>query len=103
MVISNCVINLTLEKLSVFKEAFRILKSGGRLVDADNILLEKTTCEVKYDSEDWCACVSGALTQDEYITLIKEAGFSKVNVKDLKSWTSKDNKYKSGLIEAIKA
>jgi ubiquinone/menaquinone biosynthesis C-methylase UbiE len=102
VVISDCVINLTTNKSAVFKEVFRILKPGGRLVDVDNIALEKTTCDVTSDSEDWCACVSGALTQDESIIKIKEAGFSQVTVKDLKYWNHKGNDYKSGIIEAIK-
>ncbi|MBY8982339.1 MAG: methyltransferase domain-containing protein [Candidatus Lokiarchaeota archaeon] len=102
VIISDCVINLTSDKLSAFKEAFRILKSGGRLVDADNIALENKKCGIEYDSEDWCACVSGALTQEEYFAKLKEAGFNKYSVKDLETWNYKGSQYKSGIIEAIK-
>ena len=102
VIISDCVINLSLDKLSVFKEAFRILKSGGRLVDVDNIALENKKCNIEYESEDWCACVSGALTQEEYIAKLKEVGFNKCSVRDLETWNYKGSQFKSGIIEAIK-
>src|SRR6476660_5014843 len=73
--ISNCVINLTTNKVKAFKEVYRILKKGGkgRMVISDLV----TSKEVKSDSvnsEDWCSCIDGALTRQNYIQSIKDAG-----------------------------
>jgi SAM-dependent methyltransferase len=79
--ISNCVINLTTDKVKAFKEVYRILKKGGkgRMVISDLV----TSKEVQSDtvnSEDWCSCIDGALTKENYINSIKEGGFQDVKV-----------------------
>ncbi len=75
VVISNCVINLSPDKPAVFREAFRVLKSGGRLAVSD-IVLTQPLPDVAVESEaGWIACVSGALTEDEYLTQLADAGF----------------------------
>lgn len=75
VVISNGVINLAVNKLDVFKEAARVLKSSGRLAIADIVtevqLPENITC----DATLWAACIGGALHEDTYIKAIREAGF----------------------------
>jgi ubiquinone/menaquinone biosynthesis C-methylase UbiE len=80
VVISNCVINLAPDKGVVFREAYRILKPGGRLVVSDTV----AECTLKVDSKDlnaWTECVAGALPEDEYIDLIKKAGFVDIEVR----------------------
>jgi arsenite methyltransferase len=77
--ISNCVINLATDKVKAFKEVFRILKKQGkgRMIISDLV----TSKEVHGDSvnpEDWCSCIDGALTKENYINSIREAGFSDV-------------------------
>lgn len=77
--ISNCVINLATDKVKTFKEIYRILKKDGkgRMIISDLV----TSKEVRGDSvnpEDWCSCIDGALTKENYINSIKEAGFSDV-------------------------
>jgi arsenite methyltransferase len=79
LVVSNCVINLTLDKVSAFKEIHRILKHGGRMVISDLI----TDVEVAPSSvsvEKWCSCLDGALTKEHYLDSIKKAGFKNVEV-----------------------
>lgn len=79
-VISNCVINLSPNKLVVFREAYRILKPGGRLVDADEIAAWDLPESLAEDKEAWCGCVGGALTADGYSELIRRAGFEDISV-----------------------
>jgi SAM-dependent methyltransferase len=81
VVISNCVINLTCDKVKTFKEVYRILKGGeeGRIAISDLI----TDKEVRGDDvnpDKWCSCIDGALTKQNYINSIKEAGFQNVKI-----------------------
>lgn len=80
VIVSNCVINLAPDKSAVFREAYRILKPGGRIAISDTV----AECTFKVDSKDldaWTECVAGALPEDEYLSLIKNAGFIDVDVK----------------------
>jgi len=79
IIISNCVINLSPDKLKVFKEAHRVLKNGGRMYVSDIVLLAELTEEQKNNKELLSGCVAGALQKDEYLKLIKQAGFE-VNI-----------------------
>jgi ubiquinone/menaquinone biosynthesis C-methylase UbiE len=75
IVISNCVINLSPDKDKVFDEAYRVLKSGGKMFVSDIVLLEELPEEVRNDKELLSGCVAGALLKDKYIAKIKNAGF----------------------------
>ncbi|MEM3356692.1 MAG: arsenite methyltransferase [Candidatus Bathyarchaeia archaeon] len=79
-IISNCVINLSPNKKRVFKEAFRVLKPGGRLMISDIALLKKLPEAVKKSKKAYVSCVAGAIHKDEYIQLIKDAGFQNVEI-----------------------
>jgi len=80
IVISNCVINLTLDKVAAFKEIYRILRSnGGRMVISDLVTSKEVGSE-SVDTEGWCNCIDGALTKENYIANIKQAGFKSVEV-----------------------
>ncbi|MBI2305569.1 MAG: arsenite methyltransferase [Chloroflexi bacterium] len=80
MVISNCVINLSPDKDAVFREAFRVLKPGGRLVISDIVLPEDIPHEIRQSWEAWTACVAGALREEVYLEKIQSAGFKDVSV-----------------------
>lgn len=81
-VISNCVINLAPDKKRVFKEAFRVLKPGGRLMVSDLVLLKELPAQVKNSVEAYIGCLSGAIMKDEYLEAIEDAGFSDVKIID---------------------
>lgn len=76
IVISNCVINLAPDKEKVFREAFRVLKPGGRMYLSDMVLLAELPEDLKNNKDLLAGCVAGALLKEEYLRLLKEAGFS---------------------------
>ncbi|MFQ6031512.1 MAG: methyltransferase domain-containing protein, partial [Candidatus Zixiibacteriota bacterium] len=81
VVISNCVINLCPDKESVYREAFRILKPGGRLAISDIVMTEKVDTEVKGRFQStWAGCVGGAIEEDSYFEIVRKAGFRQVEV-----------------------
>jgi len=80
IIISNCVINLSPEKHKVFKETFRVLRSGGRLMVSDIVLLEELPDFIKNSVSAYIGCLSGALMKDEYIETIKKAGFKDIKI-----------------------
>jgi arsenite methyltransferase len=80
VVISNCVINLAPDKSRVFKEAFRVLKPGGRLMVSDIVLLKELPDPIRESIEAYIGCVAGATKKDEYLKTIKNAGFRDVQV-----------------------
>jgi len=82
VVISNCVINLSPDKEQVFREAFRVLKPGGRLAVSDIVLLGELPEEVRGDMSAWSSCVAGAVSVDEYTGAMKTAGFTRIKVED---------------------
>lgn len=88
IVISNCVINLSPDKGKVFKEAFRILKPGGRLMISDIVLLKELPDFIKNSIEAYVGCVSGAIMKDEYIKALEAAGFQEIKILDKTSLTS---------------
>lgn len=80
VIISNCVINLSPDKQRVFKEAFRVLKAGGRLMLSDIVLLKELPDFIKNSVSAYIGCLSGAIMRDEYIGTIKAAGFDEVRI-----------------------
>ncbi len=80
VVISNCVINLAIDKRRVFQEAFRVLKPGGRLMISDIVLLKELPDAIKNSIEAYVGCISGAIEKDDYIDAIKIAGFKDVRI-----------------------
>jgi SAM-dependent methyltransferase len=81
-VISNCVINLAPDKKRVFKEAFRVLKPGGRLMVSDIVLTKELPDAIKGSVEAYIGCLSGAVSKDEYLIDIEDAGFRDVSIID---------------------
>lgn len=86
IVISNCVINLAPDKGQVFREAFRVLKPGGRLMVSDIVLLKALPEAIKSSVEAYIGCLSGAVMKDNYLDAIQAAGFSGVEVLDASSF-----------------
>lgn len=81
-VISNCVINLAPDKGRVFKEAYRVLKPGGRLMVSDIVLLKELPDFIRNSIAAYVGCISGAMMKDEYIEVIREAGFHEAKIID---------------------
>ncbi len=82
VIISNCVINLSQDKPKVFKEAFRVLKPGGRLMVSDIVLLGDLPQEILNSVEAYVGCIAGASKKSDYLEAIKAAGFRQVKVID---------------------
>jgi len=81
VIISNCVINLSPDKPQVFQEAFRVLKSGGRLAVSDMVASGKLSDQLRSDLASYSACIGGASPVDELTTTITAAGFTDIRIK----------------------
>lgn len=79
-IISNCVINLSPDKPRVFREAYRVLKPGGRITVSDIVTEGKIPPEIRKDMDAWASCVAGALPQEEYFKDIEAAGLDRKSV-----------------------
>jgi len=88
LIISNCVINLSTEKPRVFGEARRVLKPGGRMVVSDLVLVRPLPDAVRSSVEAYVGCVAGASMKDDYLRLIREAGFQDVTVLEETSYAT---------------
>lgn len=82
VVISNCVINLVPNKERAFKEAFRVLKPGGRLAVSDIVLLRDLPEFVQRSTEAYIGCLAGAIMKEDYLNIIKAEGFTNIRVAD---------------------
>jgi SAM-dependent methyltransferase len=78
-IISNCVINLAPDKAKVFREAYRVLRPGGKILVSD-IVTHDLPQNVRRSLEAWAFCVAGSLEEDDYLDAIREAGFSGVQI-----------------------
>jgi arsenite methyltransferase len=80
VVISNCVINLSPDKLATFQEIVRVLKPGARVSVSDIVLLEDLPPALKSDAALWASCVAGAMLEEEYLAAMRDAGLENVEV-----------------------
>ncbi len=80
VVTSNCVINLVPNKQKVFSEVLRVLKPGGYITISDIVSSKPLPAGITQDEDLYCACVGGATTKEEYLSLLAESGFEDINV-----------------------
>lgn len=90
VIISNCVINLSGDKRKVLKEAFRVLKPGGRFAVSDVVVRGDVPAAVKKSMELWVGCVAGALEEREFLDLLREAGFANPSIEPTRVYKAKD-------------
>jgi SAM-dependent methyltransferase len=90
VIISNCVINLSADKAQVLREAFRVLKPGGRFAVSDVVVRGETPDEVRRNMELWIGCVAGALEEMEYRDLLADAGFRRIDIEPTRIYKSED-------------
>ena len=82
VIISNCVINLAPDKDAVFREAYRILKPGGRMFISDMLLTAPLPAHATEDAENWVSCLSGAEPRDVYVGRMSDAGLADIEIMD---------------------
>ncbi len=90
VVISNCVVNLSPDKDAVAREAFRVLKAGGRLAISDIVLLRPLSESTRALIGLWTGCVAGALVDDDYQAKLRAAGFENVSIEPTKVFGDDD-------------
>lgn len=90
VIISNCVINLSADKDKVLKEAFRVLKPGGRFAVSDVVVRGDVPAEIKKSVEMWVGCVAGALTDYEYVAKLARVGFDQIDIEPTRVYSIED-------------
>jgi ubiquinone/menaquinone biosynthesis C-methylase UbiE len=90
VIISNCVINLSGDKDRVLREAFRVLKPGGRFAVSDVVVRGEVPAAIRASMELWVGCVAGALRDADYATKLTSAGFENVGLEDTRVYTFDD-------------
>lgn len=90
VIISNCVINLSTDKDQVLREAYRVLKPGGRFAVADIVLTRPIPADLQRHLELWAGCVAGAMHVDEYKSKLAEAGFADPTVETARTYSADD-------------
>ncbi len=114
VIISNCVINLSADKPSVFREAFRVLRPGGYMAVSDIVIQGELPEGLRQDMESWAGCVAGALQEEEYLSGLRDAGFVDASLEitqvydtagvlgDERAAEASDGRIVSGFIRATK-
>ena len=90
VVISNCVINLSADKNRVLREAFRVLKPGGRFAVSDVVVRGTVPAEVRKSMLLWVGCIAGALEENDYLAKLKSAGFEDVSIEPTREYGVED-------------
>jgi len=90
VIISNCVINLSADKGKVLREAFRVLKPGGRFAVSDVVTRGEILPEIRHSVLAWVGCVAGALDETEYKTKLAQAGFGQIEIEPTRIYRAED-------------
>jgi arsenite methyltransferase len=90
VIISNCVINLSADKPRVFREAYRVLKPGGRFAVSDVVVRGKVPPEVQRSMELWVGCIAGAMEEYDYIAKLARAGFDEIDFEPTRVYSIED-------------
>src|SRR5450755_3198040 len=90
VVISNCVINLSADKDRVIREAFRVLKPGGRFAVSDVVTRGEAPAEIRQSMLLWVGCVAGALDESEYRAKLEAAGFRDIGIEPTRIYRAED-------------
>jgi arsenite methyltransferase len=90
VIISNCVINLSSDKDRVLKEAFRVLKPGGRFAVSDVVVRGEVPAAVRSSMLLWVGCIAGALKDNEYISKLAKAGFDNIDIEPTRVYNIED-------------
>lgn len=90
VVISNCVINLSADKDRVLREAFRVLKPGGRFAVSDVVVRGDVPGEIRHSMELWIGCIAGALREDDYAAKLAGAGFDSIDIQPTRVYSIED-------------
>ena len=90
VIISNCVINLSTDKDIVLREAFRVLKPGGRFAVSDVVVHGEVPGEVRRNMELWVGCIAGALQDTEFASKLRAAGFADVEIEPWREYNVED-------------
>lgn len=90
VIISNCVINLSADKDRVLKEAFRVLRPGGRFAVSDVVVRGPVPAQIRRSVELWIGCVAGALDEEEYRTRLADAGFEEISLEPTRIYRVED-------------
>ncbi|TVQ05218.1 MAG: methyltransferase domain-containing protein [Balneolaceae bacterium] len=100
VVVSNCVLNLVPDKMKAFTETYRILKPGGHFSISDVVTIGRMPEDLKHHAEMFAGCVSGAMDQDEYLDIVKKAGFKNLIIQKSKEIKLPDEVLRKTLNEA---
>jgi arsenite methyltransferase len=90
VIISNCVINLSLDKRRVLAEAYRVLKPGGRFAVSDVVIRGEVPLAVKESMELWLGCIAGALGEDEFASILRDVGFVDTSIEPTRAYDIED-------------
>ena len=101
-IMSNCVINHASDKKQVYREIFRVLRSGGRFVVSDAVSKEALPDDIKNDPNQWAACFGGAITEEDYLQSVREAGFANISIVSRREYLKNGYDFASLTIQAIK-
>ena len=90
VIISNCVINLAVDKPAVLREAFRVLKPGGRFAVSDVVVRGEVPAAVRRSMELWVGCIAGALEEQQFLRMLREVGFVSPSIEPTRVYRAED-------------